>query len=141
MQSHYFDLEQAAHQFLAEEWHALSKRALTKRKKPARRARTDPNTAEYAVELSPVIAVLPGLIRLVSECHDQPISKFRPTIDRLIREQEFVDLGGDSIVDPHLNVHTEQYVELTIRVLERVRLEDHEKGEWSDAPATPQMFG
>ena len=92
-------------------------------------------------ELSPVITGLPGLIRLVNECTDRPVTKFRPTIKRMILEQLFMEAAGDSIIDPHQNVQVESYVELTICVLVRVRENSLGQDEWSDAPVTPQMFG
>ena len=91
-------------------------------------------------ELSPVVTVLPGLIRLVTECADRPVSKFRPTVARLIREQQFIS-AGDAIIDPHMNAQMEWYVELTICVLNRVRAIDHEPDIRHDTPVTPQMFG
>jgi hypothetical protein len=145
MQSNHFWLDPTVHDLLHQEWERLNRRpprvpAKNKRKTRGRQApaRCDPLCT---AELSPVMTVLPGLIRLVTECADRPVNKFRPTITRLIREQQFMEAAGDSIVDPHLNVQTERYVELTLRVLERVRDQAQERGEWSDAPVTPQMFG
>jgi len=136
MQSHHCALDPTHLELLHEEWERQNnKPQKARRGKPVRKGRG------CSHELSPVIAVLPGLIRLVNECTDRPVTKFRPTIKRLIHEQLFMEIGGDSIVDPHLNVQIERYVELTVRVLVRVRQNTLGQDEWSDAPVTPQMFG
>lgn len=125
---------------LHEEWERLNKPA--QNKKPATSSRkTKPQAAPCSAELSPVITVLPGLIRLVNECTDRPVTKFRPTIERLIREQLFIEVGGDALVDPHQNVQIESYVQLTVCVLVRIRENTQGQDGWSDAPVTPQMFG
>lgn len=141
MQSNHFGLDPAVHDLLHEEWERLNNPVPVKKTRHKRRQRPMPSDPHCSAELSPVVTVLPGLIRLILECADRPVTKFRPTIVRLIREQQFVEAAGDLIVDPHSNVQTEQYVELTLRVLERVRRQTHEPGEWSNAPVTPMMFG
>lgn len=140
MQSSDFSSDQLAHQLLNEEWDRLSSAAKPVGKPHGRKSKPKP-IDRYVHELSPVIAVLPGLIRLVNECTDRPVNKFRPVIKRLILEQLFMEVGGDSIVDAHHMMQVRQYVELTVRVLVRMRQHDLGKDEWSDTPVTPQMFG
>ncbi len=140
MQSSDFSSDQLAHQLLSEEWERLSCPTKPVGKPHGRKTRPKP-IDRHIHELSPVIAVLPGLIRLVNECTDRPVNKFRPVIKRLILEQLFMDVGGDSIVDAHHMMQVRQYVELTVRVLVRIRQHDLGKDEWSNTPVTPQMFG
>lgn len=135
------NLDPEAQVFLEEEWRKLKIKSSPPRKNRGATGATGGGGLGRPLEVSPIVAVLPGLVRLILECHDRPIAKFRPVIQRLIREQQFMDLGGDAIIDPHLNVRTEQYVELTFRVLKRVRQSHRERGQRSDAPAAPQMFG
>ena len=93
-------------------------------------------------ELSPVLAVLPRLVRLLAnECSDRSVNKLRPLIKRLILEQLFMETGGDAVIDSHHNVQVKHYVELTVRVLVRLRRQGLPQDEWSDMPVTPQMFG
>ncbi len=144
MPFHHTGLEQTDLALLHEEWELLNNPAQTnqaKKKPPAGRKKQAAKASGCSPELSPVVAVLPGLIRLVNECTDRPVTKFRPTIERLIHEQLFMEAAGDSIIDPHQNVQIERYVELTIRVLVRVRCNTQGQDDWSDTPVTPQMFG
>jgi hypothetical protein len=141
MQSHHHTgLEPSNLALLHEEWERLISPVQTKKPKTDIRKKAS-ETSGCPPELSPVVTVLPGLIRLVNECTDRPVTKFRPTIKHLIQEQLFMEAAGDSIVDPHQNVQVDSYVELTIRVLVRVRENALGQDEWSDAPVTPQMFG
>jgi len=144
MQPLHTNLDQVTQTILEEEWDRIKRKAPLTIDKTSGRSIPDSDpagTPGYPGELSAVVTVLPGLIRLVRECTDRPVSKFRPTVARLIREQQFVDMAGDSIVDPHLNVRIEWYVELTVCVLKRVREVGHEPGVRRDTPVTPQMFG
>lgn len=135
-------LDPTVHQLLQEEWERLfcsarpsGKRGHIKNGDGAKPGVVPPH------ELSPVISVLPGLIQLVNESTDKPVNRFRPVIKRLILEQFFVDIGGDSIVDAQHLTQVKRYVELTVRVLVRIRQHGLDKEECSDAPVTPQMFG
>jgi hypothetical protein len=142
MQSNHYDSDHLAHQLLYEEWERLANPTAPDGKPAGKKNKAKPKPIhQRAHELSPVIAVLPGLIRLVNECTDRPVNKFRPVIKRLILEQLFMEVGGDSIVDAHHMMLVKQYVELTVRVLVRMRQHDLGKDEWSDMPVTPQMFG
>lgn len=127
-------------QLIKEEWQRIprARGGRGDQRDPGKPAKGD---AQLMNELSPVIAVLPGLIRLVHECTDRPVNKFRPTIKRLILEQLFMDLGGDAIVDAQHLMLVKRYVDLTVRVLVRVRQHGLGKDEWSNMPVTPQMFG
>ncbi len=144
MQSHHTGLDPANLALLHEEWESQNTPAnppANPKKQKTSRGKQPPEDTGCSPELSPIVAVLPGLIRLVNECTDRPVTKFRPTIKRLIHEQLFMELAGDSIIDPHQNVQIESYVELTIRVLVRVRRNTQGQDECSDTPVTPQMFG
>ena len=140
MHAHHTGLDPFSLTLLHEEWERMNN--LTLGRPTARKhGRRQPLTSSCSPELSPVITVLPGLIRLVNECTDRPVTKFRPTIKRLIREQMFMEVGGDAVVDPHQNVQIDSYVELTINVLVRIREYTQGQDGWSETPVTPQMFG
>lgn len=156
MQSSHFGLDHLDQLLLQEEWGRLPHTDLPRAEHSdtKRRARDTGDTGGAGgsggagdsagvcpPELSPVYAVLPGLIRLITECTDRPIEKFRPTIKRLILEQLFMEVGGDSVVDAHHMMQVDLYVELTVRVLVRIRRRDHDTRGWADTPVTPQMFG
>lgn len=140
MQSSHFGLDHLDQLLLQEEWARLPHAELPKAERPGVKHGAGGGAA-WPPELSPVYAVLPGLIRLITECADRPVEKFRPTIKRLILEQLFVEVGGDSVVDAYHMMRVNLYVELTVRVLVRIRRRDHDTRGWSDAPVTPQMFG
>lgn len=140
MHAHHSGLDPINLALLHEEWERLNNSARLK-KSPSKQDAHTRTAPSCSPELSPVITVLPGLIRLVNECTDRPVVKFRPTIKRLIREQLFMEEGGDAVVDPHQNVQIESYVELTVCVLVRVREYTQGHEGWSDTPVTPQMFG
>lgn len=140
MQSSHYGIDHLDQVLLHEEWERLPHASVPKTGH-AKEKRAEGGHAEVCPpELSPVLAVLPGLIRLINECTDRPVEKFRPTIKRLILEQLFMEVGGDSIVDAHHMMRVNLYVDLTVRVLVRIRRRDHEH-EWADTPVTPQMFG
>lgn len=142
MSSSYHSLDPGTLQLLHEEWERMPGSTSTEQDGASRERKTKPKQDPYhAHELSPVIAVLPGLIRLVHECTDRPVNKFRPVIKRLILEQVFMEVGGDSIVDAQHMMQVREHVELTVRVLVKVRHHGLGKDEWSDAPVTPMMFG
>jgi len=141
MQPHHTHLDPTTQAILHDEWDKIKRAVPLTLDKKSGRAMPTNDHSENPGELSAVVSVLPGLIRLVNECSDRPVGKFRPTVIRLIREQQFVDMAGDSIVDPHLNARIEWYVELTVSVLKRVRELGHEPGISLDTPVTPQMFG
>ena len=107
MQSSYFGLDHLDQLLLQEEWERLPHADLPKADRPDAKRRTGgtggacDSVSLCPPELSPVYAVLPGLIRLITECTDRPVEKFRPTIKHLILEQLFMEVGGDSVVDAH----------------------------------------
>jgi len=133
MHSSHHNLDPQTHRVLHEEWRRLPA--------AARHGGPDSDATGTPHEWSPVIAVLPGLIRQVCGYTDHSIEHLRPTIKRLILEQLFMDVGGDAIVDTHHRLQVNVYVELTLRVLVRVRERELGEGEWSDTPVTPQMYG
>ena len=89
----------------------------------------------------PVVWVLHDLVKLVAECHDQPVEHLEPAIRRIILEQESADIHGDNVVDALSRARMERYVHAVMEVLEHVRQQAVESGQWSDAPVTPLMFG
>ncbi|MEE9211756.1 MAG: hypothetical protein V3U29_03785 [Phycisphaeraceae bacterium] len=85
--------------------------------------------------------LLPDLLALVAESHGQPVQRIAPLIRQLIIEKTFVDECGDCVMDAEHLRQVEQQVKTIVRVLEKVRRKALARGEWSNAPVTPQMFG
>ena len=81
------------------------------------------------------------LIRLVSESPDRPVAEMRPTIRRVLIERLFVDCNGDTALCAAEHVDIDLFVRTVTQVLESVRADGIETGEWAGTPATPQMFG
>jgi len=98
-------------------------------------------TIYAAPQHCPIACVLPELLELLSEQHDQPAERLRPMIRRLILERGFPDAGGDCVPDDDFFEQVEAYVDMIVRVLEHVRRRALRRGQWSDAPVTPLMCG
>jgi hypothetical protein len=89
----------------------------------------------------PVWWLVPELLRLVEELADEPVQSLRPIIRQRLAEQEFVDDCGDSVVERADEQYLDQYADRLVHVLEKVRQRALARGEWSQMPMTPQMFG
>lgn len=137
MLSTFHGLDPIVHRLLEEEWRRMPLARKTTRK---RRAVPEADTRPPH-ELSPVVAALPSLIQVARDHPEQPIEHLRPMIKRVILEQLFIDITGDSIIESHHHLKVKQYVELTVRVLVRVRRDEFGAEQWADTPITPQMFG
>lgn len=90
---------------------------------------------------SDLLWVLPELLELLEDAHDQPVDHLAPMIRRRLLEQSFVDENGDSILEATLQADVDAQTRLLLHVLERVRAAAHEHGVWSDAPVTQLMCG
>ncbi len=73
-----------------------------------------------------------GLLRLVAECHTDPIDRFTSAVRTVVREADSV--GNVGAVEHH-------DVKLVIAVLKRVRRRVVHSGGWSETPAPPPMCG
>ena len=87
------------------------------------------------------ISVLRELVGLLEESHDRPVRELVPTIRLLILEHEFTDHAGDSAGNLSLQERVDELVELFVNLLEKLRQQAITRGEWSELPASPQMFG
>jgi len=72
------------------------------------------------------------LLRLVAECHTQPVEEWTSAVHTLVRDAGSV---GNASVSPRHDV------QLILIVLERVRQQAVQEHQWSDAPAPIPMFG
>ncbi len=91
--------------------------------------------------LCPPVWLLPGLIAMVEESHNEPVDQLAPTIQRMVLEQNFVDAHGDGIIRDDEDARVSRLVVVLVRVLEQVRRVAIDTGRWSDMPATPLMCG
>jgi len=93
----------------------------------------------------PLVHLLPQMLRLVEERHDHKVQDLASAVRQLVLESVFDDIGpnfGDSAdMDDAGYVTTEQNVKILLRVLEKLRRSALRRGQWSDLPVTPQMFG
>lgn len=85
--------------------------------------------------------LLPELLGLLEQGHDQPTERFAPIIRRRICERAFVDEHGDTMVEPHRISDVEAQTQSALRVMEAVRAAAIRAGHWSDAPMTQLMCG
>ena len=83
--------------------------------------------------------VLPELVQLVNEAHEQPVRNSASTIRLCLLEQSFVDVGGWA--DGEIQDRQDELVELLVDVLEEMRRQSIRKGRWSEMPVTPLMHG
>jgi len=81
------------------------------------------------------------LVRLVSDSAGVPVAELRPTIRRILTERLFVDCNGDTALSAVEQVDLDLFVRAVVDVLESVRSESIEAGQWSSTPMAPQMFG
>lgn len=93
------------------------------------------------MQMCPVNWLLPDLLALIAENHDRPVRELQPMIRRLIEEHDFFDDAGDSMVETDRDELIDDYADLFVKALERVRRQALKQGEWSNLPVTPQMFG
>ena len=126
-------LEETAQCLFEQEWKRLEQ------EKPLRGQ--PPDSARQALCVCPPLWLIPDLLALIEESHDQPVEKFTATIRRLILEQNFVDANGDGLIEVDEEARVDQLVQVLIRVLEKVRKIALAEGRWSDMPVTPLMCG
>ena len=109
------------------------------------RGGAEASTAAASVCECPTLWLLPQLVDMISESCDRPVAQLAPTIKRLIVEHTFHGLSGDypvNIAFAEAGTRSiERQVRTMVRVLELVRRSALAKGQWSDTPVTPQMFG
>ena len=93
------------------------------------------------IDLTLALGLLRELIELLETQHECPVRHLVPTIRLLILEHDLIDDGGDQSAERSLQHRVDELVELYVEMLEQVRQRAITRGEWSDLPATPQMFG
>lgn len=88
-------------------------------------------------EQCPVVWVLDDLLDLMAEFHDRPVVELRPMIRRLIHEKTCLD----NMEPSQHSQSIDKQVDLAVDVLESIRRQGLDNGQWSDQPSTPLMFG
>ena len=82
---------------------------------------------------------VPRLINLLYESHDHPVDDLMPGVRLLVTECCDCDEGGDAFV--HHADKLDIFVRQITRALERIRGALHTRGQWSQVPVPPQLFG
>ncbi|MEX0652709.1 MAG: hypothetical protein WD534_18295 [Phycisphaeraceae bacterium] len=96
---------------------------------------------EAALERESLRWLLPELLRLLIEAHDQPAERFEPMVRTLLLDLEFVDESGDpATTELRIALH-DQLVVALMRAMERLRQQALASGQWSELAAPPQMYG
>jgi hypothetical protein len=93
------------------------------------------------MQVCPVWWLIPDLLQLIGERHDEPVILLRPSIRRLIRERAGIYACGAGMSEAAADELLEQQVDLLVRVLEQVRQQALDCGQWSEISPAPQMFG
>lgn len=122
-------LERAARELYDQEWQRH-------RRTPRAAAGPDPS-----LQVCPVGWLLHDLLRLIAEGHDRPVRELEPMIRQLIVEKNFCDETGDVCLDDQQRRSIDDYVDVLVRVLERVREQAVASGAWSSLPASAPMCG
>lgn len=99
------------------------------------------NHATATVETGPALWILPELLDLLSNHPDRPIEELAGHIRRMLVDREFVDDNGDTCVSTAHSEIIELQVRLIVEVLQDVRRNARQHGQWCGCPSCPQMFG
>lgn len=99
------------------------------------------NQSNAVAESCPALWILPELLDLLSEHPDRPIDELSSHIRRMLVEREFVDDNGDTCVSRTHAELLELQVRLIVDVLQDVRRNARQHGQWCGCPSCPQMFG
>lgn len=128
----YVTLEDVARQTLQHHWQRFVQD----------RQHDDNTSCAMASEICPLLWLVPEFVSLIVHEHDRPVEELEPIVRRLIEEADFVDENGDTTIGAATH---EQEVgdqaRLVIAALIELRADAADRGQWSDAPVTPIMFG
>ncbi len=93
------------------------------------------NTQQQAT----LLPILPILIHLLAEQHDQPVEQYKHVILSIILE----NARPYDVLDPNSPGfdNTDLDMDQLIQALESIRQEQLDTGDWSAVPTPPQMFG
>jgi len=80
-------------------------------------------------------------LALLAEFHEQPTLQIRPMIRRLLIEKMFMDHTGDSMHNATGHWSLQKQVDHIVTALELVRQHAMSRGQWSDQPSPPLMYG
>ena len=79
------------------------------------------------------------VLALLHDHHDAPVSRNEPAIHRIISDRCLTGAGGAMHFEHAESI--DRHVRLFIRELNKLMHVQLKRGEWSDAPVPPQMFG
>jgi hypothetical protein len=127
-----------ARQALLRRWHTLENRWQNSH---ASSSGIAGNHSTATVETCPALWILPELLDLLSNHPDRPIEELASQIRRMLVDREFVDDNGDTCVSTAHTESIELQVRLIVEVLQDVRRNARQHGQWCGCPSCPQMFG
>jgi hypothetical protein len=125
-------LEELAEELLETEWQCPGPGVKGRRAGREAVATLEPHSLHWLVH---------DLVELAAQTHGRPIADLAPMIRQRIADQHFIDETGDSVVAENIEEQVDRQVQAVIRVLEQVRQAALRRGEWSEAPVVPEMFG
>ncbi len=92
--------------------------------------------SEWACELRGCLSVL---IDLMHDNCQTSVPELQDAVRRIVFEHTDIDEGGDA---QHHDTHTAlRQIEVVINELERIRRKRINRGDWSQVPCPPLMFG
>lgn len=119
----------------------LCHREWRRRPNERRSEQPQPTLDNVSERICPLHTILPPLVQLLRENPDRPMSECRESIRRMIEERDFIDECGDPCIDPAHEQLVRDYVDMLVRVLERVRRHHLAHHVGARTPMTPLMFG
>ncbi|MAE61193.1 MAG: hypothetical protein CMJ49_07535 [Planctomycetaceae bacterium] len=82
---------------------------------------------------------VPRLVNLLYDSHDHLVDDLTPSVRLLVAEHCDCDEGGDAPI--HHADKLDVIVRHITRALEDLRSALHKRGQWSQVPVPPQLFG
>lgn len=114
---------------LIRHWHSL-------RHSQGLRVGHDANNA-----VCPLSALVPRLCHILEEVGHGPLDPYRNCLREMVRELQFIDENGDSVIDDQEMQIIEREVNVLLETLEAMRIEARRRGGLSHWGNCPTMFG
>jgi hypothetical protein len=94
-------------------------------------------------QICPLTQLAVQLTKIIEEAGDTPFEEYRPCLRQMIRDMQFIDESGDSVIDEHEMQIVEREVTLLVDIMESVRKLAVRRGALSHCTTTcaPPMFG
>ena len=106
-----------------------------------REDREDEGGGIMQAEACPIVWIIPELVDLVAGTRDRHVKSLEPVIRRRVRDLSFINESGDPFAEEERQRSIDRQIKVMTRVLSQVKGLAVSRGQWSDVPVTPQMFG